>query len=80
MRDKHALTRAARLLATAREAGAVDAPPLRIGPFMVVDEANGLGLGRGRGSSSFRSSIRGRRGSTLIHEKVQREGRAVASQ
>jgi hypothetical protein len=39
---------------------------------MVVHETDGLGLGRGRGS--FRSSIRGSRGSTSIHEKVERRG------
>jgi hypothetical protein len=64
---RHALrqhTRAPRLLAPARQAGTVYAPSLRVGSFMVVDEANRLRLRS--------SGIRRGCGSTLIHEKIER--------
>jgi hypothetical protein len=57
-------TGAARLLAPARQAGTVYAPSLRIGSFMVVDEADRLRLRS--------SGIRRGCGSTLIHEKMER--------
>lgn len=57
-----ALTGTARLLLSTCQAGGVDATALGIGPVMVGDEADRLGLGHG-------SIRRGRRRSRLIHEK-----------
>lgn len=56
------LTGTARLLLPTCQAGRVDATALGIGPVMVSDEADGLGLGHG-------SIRRGRRRGRLIHEK-----------
>lgn len=60
--DMADLTGTARLLLSTCQAGGVDATALGIGPVMVGDEADRLGLGHG-------SIRRGRRRSRLIHEK-----------
>lgn len=68
-------TRAARLLAATGQTGRVDPAPLGVGPIVVGDEADGLGVGIGGGSRSCSGTIcSSRRGSSLIHYRACIEG------